>query len=105
MSRNLHVGYGENGFWTYDDSTHIFLKYLIDQAQEYLAHHQFAWLLECIDHWRIQAVVADLGPYLDPNWSGEQRTVVRSLIEQACKCLEATAVIPAQDQALGIFWT
>jgi hypothetical protein len=99
MSKNSYIGFGDSGFWAYDVSVHIFLKHLIDCACEYVESHDCPWLRDYIQHWRVQAVVNDLGMSLDNGWTEQQRQTVRVLIEEACGALQRRDSIPAEEVA------
>ena len=104
MSKTLFVRYGDKGFWAYDVSSGIFLKHLVDQVERHIELAPAAWLSECIDHWRVQAVLGDLGIHLDPTWTPAQRQLLCTLIENACRTLEQVDAITAKQAASWSIW-
>jgi hypothetical protein len=72
------------GFWAYDVALGVFLKHLIDVAEEQEAKAPEIWLTQAIPRWR---VVACAGPYqvlINPGWSAEQLNTFTSLAKEAC---------------------
>jgi len=99
MSKTLFIKYGGDGFWAYDVAVGVFLKHLLDQACQQVVRQPLTWLIDSIERWRVDTVVSDLGLYLDPGWTHDQRRVVRTLIDQACEELEKSKAISAEEAA------
>ena len=91
MSRTQFVEYRDHGFWAYDVALGVFLKRLIDAAEEYHATEAGSWLSEAISWWRVVACVSDYGLTLDSTWSAEQvatipvQIVVPERAERVCR--------------------
>ena len=94
MSKTLYVRYRGDGFWAYDVAVGVFLKHLIDSAMAHANKEDALWLMPCVEQWRVNAIVSDLGLHLDEEWSDAQRQTVYGLIEEACNQLEARHSIP-----------
>jgi hypothetical protein len=99
MSKTRFIEYGGDGFWAYDVAMGVFLKHLIDQACRQVERQTLAWLTDSIDRWRENAVVPDVRLYLDPGWTDDQRRLVRTLIDDACRDLEKSESISAEEAA------
>jgi hypothetical protein len=99
MSRTLYIEYGGVGFWAYDVASGVFLKHLIERTSLHIERQPCAWLSDCIERWRVNAVVSDFGVHLDPEWTAEQRSLVRSLVDEACHELEKSEAISAEEAA------
>jgi hypothetical protein len=99
MSQTLYVEFEGDGFWAYDVGVGVFLKYLIDVARAEEEQQSSKWLDDCIKHWRVNAVVSDFGLWLDPEWTDDQRRIIRSLIDTACLELENSDSISAEEAA------
>ena len=97
MSRSLYVDFRDNGFWAYDVASSVFLKFLIDAANERTAVDTDHWLSEAIQNWRVSAVISDLGFYLDDNWSQLQIDTVIKLCRTATEVIRAGGNIPASE--------
>src|SRR5262245_46659547 len=97
MSKNQFIWYRGNDFCAYDVAVGVFLKHLIDRAEQYLLRHDSRWLRECIDRWRVNAVINEYGVHLDEAWSEEQRGIIRMLIDEACGVLGERPVIASQE--------
>lgn len=96
MSKTRFVTYSKCGFWAYDVALGVFVKYLLDAAQE-SGDANSPWLSEAVASWRVCAVVSDLGFTLDENWSADQKKTFVALTEQACAALESRKSIPAEE--------
>jgi hypothetical protein len=93
----VHGRHGE-GFWAYDVAAGILLKFLIDAAQDYAEREHANWLGKCISSWRQSAVLlANAGLYFDINWSVEELSVIRQLIEDACDSSKKKGSISARE--------
>lgn len=99
MSKTKFVAYGDGGqtpgFWAYDVSLNIFLKYLIDAAQA-SEQADTVWLSSAIYDWRLSCI-PDHGLTLDATLSPEQRQTFLDLAEEACTRLAARESIPAEE--------
>jgi hypothetical protein len=97
MGRTQFISCGgeiDEGFWAYDVAVGLLLKHLIDQAREHL--HRSPWLSECIEQWRVTALVSDYALCFGPAWTDEQRDLVHALIGKACRELEKSPAITAE---------
>ena len=97
MSKTLFVDYRNAGFWAYDVAVGIFLKYLIDCASRHVDREDTDWLSDCIEQWRVNAVVSDCGLHLDDAWSHDQVQVILRLADKACGALETQESISAHE--------
>lgn len=96
MSKTKFVRYAKRGFWAYDVALGVFVKYLLNAAQE-SPDANSPWLSEAVASWKVWAVVSDFGFILDENWSVDQRKTFVALTEQACTALESRKSIPAEE--------
>jgi hypothetical protein len=63
----------------------VFLKHLIDVAEEQQANGTDRWLAEQISIWRVVACVQDYGLTVDEGkWSAEQQSMFIRLAKEAC---------------------
>ena len=99
MSKTLFVQYHDTGFWAFDVAVGIFLKYLIDAAGKRTGGQNATWLNECIDRWRVNAIVSEYGLHLDEKWSEDQVQIIVHLVEEACGELRGRATISAEEMA------
>jgi hypothetical protein len=53
-----------------------------------------------LEHWRVHAVISDLGLYLDEKWTDLQRQKVLELMEEACEEIGSRPSISA-DEMMG----
>jgi hypothetical protein len=97
MSRTLFVEFRGDGFWAFDVVVGVFLKHLIDIASLRLEEKEEAWLAEAIAAWRVDAVNADLGLFLDESWSHHQIDVFTALTQDACGSLAERESIAAEE--------
>ena len=97
MSRSLYINFRDNGFWAYDVPSSVFLKYLIDAANDRLALCADQWLSDSIQHWRVSAVISDLSHYTDDEWSQSQIDTVIEMCRTATDVLRSRAEIPAAE--------
>ncbi|MBL9165210.1 MAG: hypothetical protein JNL18_20960 [Planctomycetaceae bacterium] len=97
MSRTLFVEFRGDGFWAFDVVVRVFLKHLIDAALLRLEEKEEAWLAEPIAAWRLDAVNADLGLFLDESWSQHQIDVFTALAHEACNSLAERESIAADE--------
>jgi hypothetical protein len=96
MSKTMFIDYRGEGFWAYDVAVGVLLKHLLDRA---CLRQPSAWLSDCIERWRVNAVISDLGVHLDSEWTDTQRQVVRALIEEACQELQKFEAFSADEAA------
>ena len=87
MTRTAYVKFRDNAFWVYDVPGSIFLWFLIQSAENFLAANPNAWLEEMISKWRVSAVITEMACYANDEWSAEQIEIVVQL------CRDTTAVI------------
>jgi hypothetical protein len=95
VSKIKFVKYATHGFWAYDVALDIFLKDLIDAAEE-SDQTTAPWLSNAISSWRVSCI-PDLGLTLDASWSGAQRQTFVALAEDACARLAKRSSIPADE--------
>lgn len=95
MSKTKFIEYADRGFWAYDVTLNVFLKYLIDAAQTN-EQANTEWLSTAISDWRL-ACVTDYGLTLDANWSPTQQQTFLDLAEEACTRLAIRESIPAEE--------
>jgi hypothetical protein len=99
MSKTLYVDFRGQGFWAFDAVSGIFLKHLIDVAEQRIADQNEPWLADAVDHWRFNAICGDCGLILDENWSAEQVRSVRELATAACALLSQRREISAEEMS------
>lgn len=97
MSQKLFVSFRNDGFWAYDVAVGILIKHVIDRAEERCRLEDIVWLRECIEHWRVNAVISDFGLHLEDDWDDEHVQLVRQLIDDACRDLSRREFIPAEE--------
>lgn len=97
MSRTLFVEFRGDGFWAFDVVVGIFLKHLIDAASLRLEEKDEAWLAEAVAEWRVNAVISDLGLFLDESWSQNQIDAFTALGKEACNSLAERESISAEE--------
>jgi hypothetical protein len=96
MSKTLFIEYGGDGFWAYDVAIGIFLKHLIDCARSG-NYEGKGWLPECVECWRVNAVLTDCGIRLNEDWTQEQLQTIHRIIDCACRTLAASQSISAME--------
>jgi hypothetical protein len=84
VSQTQFVEYRQSGFWAYDVALAIFLKHLIDVAEEQSFEHEETWLGEAVKWWRVVAGVNSYGLAISENWSASQIAVFVRLARDAC---------------------
>jgi hypothetical protein len=99
MSKTLYVHFHGQGFWAFDAVSGIFLKHLIDVAEQRIADHHEPWLADAVSNWRFNAIYGDCGLFLDENWSAEQVRSVRELASAACELLSRRREISAEEMS------
>ena len=97
MSKTLYVHYEGRGFWAFDVASSVLLKFLMDAAQEPAMTEHGEWLPSAIEHWRVQAVIPDLGFYLDNLWTSSQVATVIELLRSAAQSLRLQASLSADE--------
>jgi hypothetical protein len=96
VSRSQAVTFAHKGFWAFDVAAGIFLKHLIDAAQD-SAEIDMEWLSKEVSNWRVWAVIGDFGIQFNEHWSSEQRIAVIALVEKVCAELAKREFIPAEE--------
>ncbi|QDU47066.1 hypothetical protein Mal52_55940 [Symmachiella dynata] len=99
MSKTLFVEYRNAGFWASDVAASVFLKFLIEVANEHILQNQDEWLNDDIAHWRFNAGVSDCGLHLNNEWKPSQTEVVIVLCRNAVKRIRENGDIPASEVA------
>jgi hypothetical protein len=84
MSQTQFVEYRQSGFWAYDVALGVFLKHLIDVAEELRLEHERRWLTETVQSWRVVACVNDYGLAIGEEWSAAQIATFLELAREAC---------------------
>ena len=96
MSKTHYVEFRGNGFWVFDVASSVFLKFLIDAATE-TSGTVAPWLVGVVQEWRINAVVSDVGFYLDSTWSQSQLNTVVTLCRLSAERIRARGDISAKE--------
>jgi hypothetical protein len=99
MSKTLYVDFRGQGFRAFDVVSGIFLKYLIDVAEQRITDRDEPWLTAAVRHWRVNATCSDYGLFLADNWSAEQLQSVRELATAACELLSKRREISAEEMS------
>jgi hypothetical protein len=100
VSKSSFVDYHDNFFWAYDVSLGIFLKHLIDAADDHAAEFGKSWLQEQVADWRLVAGLVEMyGLNLDDDrtWSAAQKADFLQLAEKACAVLAKREQISAAE--------
>lgn len=97
MSRSLYINFRGNGFWAYDVPSSVFLKFLIDAANDRLASGTEQWLTDAVQNWRVSAAIPDLSHYADDTWSQSQIDTVIELCRTAINAIRSGDDIPARE--------
>lgn len=97
MSKKHFIHYEGRGFWAFDVASTVLLKFLIDAAQEPAMTEQGEWLQAAVEHWRVNAVIPDLGVYLDDSWTSSQVAIVIELLRSAAQSLRMQASLSADE--------
>lgn len=97
MSSLKFVECNADGFWAYDVALGVFLKHLIDIAEERQEDITGGWLKESVAWWRVVACVGDFGLRIDPNWSAVQLSIFTSLAGEACARISRRKSFAATD--------
>ncbi|QDT51372.1 hypothetical protein Pan258_54610 [Symmachiella dynata] len=99
MSKTLFVEYRNAGFWAIDVASSVFLKFLIDEANEYYSQKTDDWLNDAISNWCMNTVLSDLGFHLNDDWSQSQLDTVITLCRTTSTNIRTTGDIPAREVA------
>jgi hypothetical protein len=83
LSQTQFVRYRQSGFWAYDVALGVFLKHLIDVAEEHRLEHEERWLVETVQWWRVVACVNSYGLALGEEWSAPQIATFLGLAREA----------------------
>jgi hypothetical protein len=96
MSKTLFIKFRGRGFWAYDVTFSVLMKHLIDAAG---AHPSCVepWLAEATWRWRVDAVICDLGMYLNDAWTPPQLATVIELLTRACEALSLRDEISREE--------
>ena len=97
MTRTAHVSYRDNAFWAYDVPGSIFLWFLIQSAEDFLAGDDGHWLAEMIPRWRVSAVITEMAYYADDDWTPEQVDLVLQLCDNAISAIRQHGDFAATD--------
>ena len=97
MSRSLYINFRDNGFWAYDVPSSVFLKFLIDAANNQLTSGADQWLSDAVQHWRVSAAISDLSHYADDHWSQSEIDIVIELCRTATSAIRCGGDIPARE--------
>ena len=97
MTRTAYVGYRDNAFWAYDVPGSIFLWFLIQSAEKYLAQYKGHWLSEVIPKWRVSAVITEMAYYADDEWTAEQVDLILQLCDDAISTIRQHGDFAASD--------
>ena len=85
-------------FWAYDVPLSIFLKFLIDAADERLALGIDQWLVEATYDWRVNiAVGGSIALTIDEEWSQNQIDTIIELCRTAITAIRLSGDLPARE--------
>jgi hypothetical protein len=84
VSQTQFVEYRQNGFWAYDVALSVFLKHLIEAAEEQCLTHEEEWLAEAMGWWRVVACENSYGLAVSEDWSASQIAAFVRLAREAC---------------------
>ena len=97
MTMTQFVDYRGKGFWAYDVALGVYLKHLIDAAEQRKPEADAEWLEEAVAWWRVAAVISDYGLTIESSWSESQIDVLLDLLDRACTRLAEHEEIPASE--------
>jgi hypothetical protein len=98
MSQTQFVEYGEDWFWAYDVALGVFLKHLIDVAQQRSDQTGGKWPTDSmLEWWRVVATLSDYGLSLGEGWSASQTARFLSLSREACARIRSRDAFPAAE--------
>ena len=98
VSQTKFVRYGQGGFWAYDVALGVFLKHLIDVAEERsVLEPEERWLGEAVQSWRVVVYVNDYGLVLGKAWSAPQIATFVTLAREACARIGRRASFSATE--------
>jgi hypothetical protein len=87
VSRSSIIDYRGRTLWVHTEGLQVWLALLVEAGSELEARHE-PWFRELLEHWKVEATVADLGCTLDDAWSVEQEGVVAGLARHVQRHLE-----------------
>ncbi len=97
VTRSVFINFRNRGFWAYDVPSSVFLKFLIDAANDRLESDPSQWLVDAIQNWRVTAVIPDLSHYAEDDWSQPQIESVTELCKRAVSSIRSHGDILAQE--------
>jgi hypothetical protein len=84
VSQTQFVQYRQNGFWAYDVALGVFLKHLIEVAEEESLKSEEEWLADAVKWWRVVACENSYGLAVSEDWSASQIAAFVRLAREAC---------------------
>lgn len=103
MSKSTYVEFRNEGFWAYDVSAAVLLKFLVDEARAWSTHTDRAWLDLAIADWKVYVAVSDYGLPLPSDWTEAQIKVICQLLAAASKkLLTASAISDHEAQSWDV---
>jgi len=97
MSRSLYINFRDDGFWAYDVPSSVFLKFLVDAANDRMAAGTEQWLSNAVCNWRVTAAISELSHYADDEWSQSQIDIVVELCRTTINAIRRGGDIPAYE--------
>lgn len=97
MSCTQYIEFRGAGFWVFDVVSSVFLKFLMNAAEEQITANPEDWLRESISHWRINATTTDFGFYLNDDWTEAETAVVIAMCRAAIEAIRVRGNISAVD--------
>ena len=98
MSQTQFVEYGEDWFWAYDVGLGVFLKHVIDVAQERSDEPGEEWPTDSLlEWWRVVATTSGYGLSLGEGWSAPQTARFLFLSREACARIRRRDVFSAAE--------
>ena len=94
MSQTLYVNFRDNGFWVFDVVSSVFLKHMIDAAADSVCAKE-SWLVNAVQNRRVNAVISDMGIFLDDDWSQRQVETVIDICRAAITTIRRNGNTPA----------
>ena len=81
VSKRQFVEFSNRGFWAYDVALGIFLKHLVDAAEN-PERGSVGWVQDALPRWRTVIAVAGsgLGWQIDEGWSGGESELFLRLV-------------------------
>jgi hypothetical protein len=96
MSQTLYVDFRGDGFWAFDVVSSVFLKHMIDVASDSAVASE-PWLAETIQNWRVNAVISDMGLFLEDDWSEKQIETVIDICGAAVTAIRSNGDMSAAE--------